>query len=117
MATYGQLIPIRESVVIALLLATTSMESRSNVTSLLDWMPLRTIGKYSYSLYIWQQLLLLTRWPPHILLAELVLLPVLAAISYNFLEQPIRRYGAKLAEQLASARTSLHSTQACVENV
>jgi peptidoglycan/LPS O-acetylase OafA/YrhL len=69
MATYGQLIPIRESVVIALLLAITSMESRSNVTSLLDWMPLRTIGKYSYSLYIWQQLLLLTRWPPHILLA------------------------------------------------
>ena len=116
MVTYGQLIPIRESVVVALLLAITSMESRSSVTSSLDWMPLRTIGKYSYSLYIWQQLLLLTRWPTHILLAELVLLPVLAAASYNFLEQPIRRYGAELAERLAGARTRLHRTHACIEN-
>jgi peptidoglycan/LPS O-acetylase OafA/YrhL len=75
---------------------------------MLDWRPLRYLGERSYALYLWH-------WPLLVLLQlagpfgrdplgitatgllTLVVSVVIAAISYRWLEQPIRRLGVRAA--------------------
>lgn len=65
-----------------------------------------TVGLYSYSLYVWQQLVLTPnnmripqlsffQTPP----VNILVLALLAYLSYNFLENPAIRFGKKLAQQ------------------
>lgn len=55
--------------------------------------PMRSIGLYSYSLYLWQQLALIDEpwnrgWVPAVLLAVVL---GLSALSFHFVETPVRR--------------------------
>jgi peptidoglycan/LPS O-acetylase OafA/YrhL len=100
-ALFDKLIPLWESTAIALLLCLTSTQSESVLGSLLEWKPLRIAGKYSYSLYIWQQILLFKPSFRNGPLVGLLLLPAVGAFSYSFIERPIRELGVKLAARRA----------------
>jgi peptidoglycan/LPS O-acetylase OafA/YrhL len=68
------------------------------VSRILELPPVRWIGKISYSLYLWQQVFLLnTNWP---FCMKLIAIVAAGSASHYFIEQPIRKFGAKL-----SART------------
>jgi peptidoglycan/LPS O-acetylase OafA/YrhL len=64
---------------------------------------LRYFGAISYSLYLWQQLFLVTRVPSWGRLRDLpmsVIVPILiAATSYQIIEKPILRLKNRLAPQ------------------
>jgi peptidoglycan/LPS O-acetylase OafA/YrhL len=71
---------------------------------MMEWKPLRWIGRISYSLYLWQQVFLAPgwiqprawqRWPWNVLEAVAV-----AALSYYILERPLLRVGRRLANQV-----------------
>lgn len=70
----------------------------------LESAPLNAIGLCSYSLYLWQQLFLTwtdmyTPRPPSVLL-----LPVIVAASYFFIEKPCARVGHRVSDWLKSRR-------------
>jgi peptidoglycan/LPS O-acetylase OafA/YrhL len=95
---------------------------------MLDWAPLRWIGQRSYGLYLWH-------WPVFILVAAglpawtrdgwqgwalggvaLAITVVAAALSYQFVEQPIRRDGFRATARrfAGSFRRSWHAAVAAV---
>ena len=60
-------------------------------SALLEWQPIRWIGRISYSLYIWQEVILgYTHWWIGFQLAALL---VAAAISYYLIEAPMIAFG------------------------
>jgi peptidoglycan/LPS O-acetylase OafA/YrhL len=87
-ANYHLLIPLRESIILALLLAITS-SSESKAFAILNWKPVAFLGTISYSLYLWQQPF--TSYghigPRHLLFAA-VALPCFALGSYYLIEKP-----------------------------
>jgi peptidoglycan/LPS O-acetylase OafA/YrhL len=105
-AHYQRMIPLLESSVVASLLLLTSSFANAKGAAWLDWKPLRILGKYSYSIYIWQQLFLFVVRSWSDLWIELLLLPACAFVSYNLIERPFREHGAKFAARLA-ARAAL----------
>lgn len=90
--------PVR-AVAVGLLLCYIVAHQRSLVTRALDLAPLRYLGMISYGVYIWQGFFLSTSpgrtptqtWPPHSQMAGLVLLALVAPLSYHGFEQPILR--------------------------
>lgn len=90
------MIPLYESVVIALMLAATSCDPGGWVARVLDARPMRMLGAVSYSLYVWQQIVFLwmgTR--PRLLWVGLPCLVLIALFSYTVIEQPLRSLGRK----------------------
>jgi peptidoglycan/LPS O-acetylase OafA/YrhL len=79
----------------------------------LGWM--RWIGRLSYSLYLWQQLFLvpgatypwsrLQTFPVNCLVLFLI-----AALSYRFIERPIIRLGHRLAPPSSPGRQDIEAT-------
>ena len=117
------IVALLSAVVIAALLVPGSL-----LGSILESLPLRWIGQRSYGLYLWH-------WPVYILVAAALpgwsragasgwalggiafaITVVAAALSYQFVEQPIRRNGfrATLAQFRASFRSSRHEFVAAV---
>ena len=81
----------------------------------LDAPPLRWIGERSYGIYLWHWPLLLIAtavlggWPPPAIGAVTLAASVgVAALSYRFVEEPVRRFGLRrsLALMLRRARTA-----------
>jgi len=68
---------------------------------LLEWKPLRSIGRVSYSLYLWQQLFWVTGYKggPIASFQRLWLAAMIAAplLSYFLVEKPMIRWGHRLA--------------------
>jgi peptidoglycan/LPS O-acetylase OafA/YrhL len=89
---YGK--PLIESIFIAIMLACTSL-TPSWASRALEQKSLRDLGVYSYSVYIWQEILLLT----HTGLLGIMLLPVAAIASYYLIERPCIRIGARLTQK------------------
>ena len=90
---YRLIVPLWESILIALLLGRTSMLSRSHtVHRILEWAPLAWLGCISYSVYLWQQLpaLVFAHSRDHLLI-RIAVLAALALISYYVIELPFRR--------------------------
>jgi peptidoglycan/LPS O-acetylase OafA/YrhL len=92
------------------MLATTAASSRDWLSAVLEWSPLRWLGRISFSLYVWQQLffvevvsrreasptwLALLQSPPLHLLA----LVLVATSSFYFIERPLTRLGQRLARR------------------
>lgn len=98
---FDKVIPLWESTAVALLLCLTSTQSESALGALLEWKPLRIAGKYSYSLYIWQQILLFKPSFHDGPLVGLLLLPAVGAFSYSYIERPARELGVKLTARWA----------------
>ena len=102
-ARHEILVPFSESVLFALLLATTSV-SRSKLFTFLDWRPLTFLGAISYSLYLWQQVftMLAHRGGVFVWIGGFGL--VAAAVgSYYILEKPlVERFRDKKPARLNS---------------
>jgi peptidoglycan/LPS O-acetylase OafA/YrhL len=97
--------PPIEQFLIAAMLACSSL----NGYKWLEWKPLAQIGAYSYSLYVWQEIFLIT----HSGGLLVMFLPLVAIASYHFIEQPSIRLGARLlgAKTSAQARLSAESSE------
>ncbi|HWR15608.1 MAG TPA: acyltransferase [Terriglobales bacterium] len=99
---------------IALLMPTfllaTLLHQRSWLARMLESLPMRSVGRMSYSLYLWQQLFLIngrtpTLGPLQSFPLNLVIPIALAWCSHTFLEEPLRRYGKKLASRTNTDKT------------
>lgn len=86
--------PIAESVSIVILIAASIHYPQSVWFRWLDWKPLAGLGHISYSFYIWQQFFMLF----HGAITPLLLccIPLFAAGSYLYIEQPCIRLGHRL---------------------
>jgi peptidoglycan/LPS O-acetylase OafA/YrhL len=78
---------------------------------ILEFSPLKYIGRISYSLYLWQQLFFVDHFAPVHTLGWLQSWPLrlfatfaCAVISYHFLELPLTRLGHKLAPSATPGR-------------
>ena len=99
---YTGVIPLIESVIIALLLGTTSLYPASAVGRFLQIRPLAFLGMTSYSVYVWQQIFLnitATGCRPRDVIMVTGALFAWALASFYFLEQPVRRIGKRLAQR------------------
>lgn len=98
------IVPVFESITIALLLITTSHHPDTWFGRALNWRPLVSIGLVSYSLYLWQEILFLA----HNILGLIFIgftASALAIASYCFIEQPCILLGRRLSLR-ATARSS-----------
>lgn len=106
---YHILIPLREGVLMALLLGVTSSQGDSRLSRALDWRPLAQLGYMSYSIYLWQQF---SRahfgGRPYITGPAVVGVALLLGfLNYALLEQPMIRLGRKIEANLDLPNPSL----------
>jgi peptidoglycan/LPS O-acetylase OafA/YrhL len=83
-----------ESLSIAVMLACTSL-AQSWVSRALEWKLIKEVGIYSYSLYVWQEVFLVT----HTGMLGLMVLPVVAVASYHLVERPCIEFGARISRR------------------
>jgi peptidoglycan/LPS O-acetylase OafA/YrhL len=95
---YQQVIPLRESIVIALLIGTTILRS----TPILQWKPLCILGELSYSIYVWQEIgALYTSHHLDSLPLGIAMAASFGLISYYCVEQPMRTVGRHIAHRFS----------------
>ncbi len=98
----GESTTLTESLIIPLLLAGTVLRHETWVARLLEWRPLRWIGRISYSLYLWQQLFALAaadRQPVSYLQQfplNVVAIFACAAGSYYLVERPLLKWASQV---------------------
>ncbi len=99
-----------EPIILALLVVWPVIHGKSMLRKMLEWSPLVQLGKISYSLYIWQQLWLLSRYAPSVFPklqsfpVNLMMSGACAIASYVVIEQPMIRLGHQLTTRPQSAR-------------
>jgi peptidoglycan/LPS O-acetylase OafA/YrhL len=98
------------SLVLPLLLLGTCLNSETIFGRMLEWAPLRWLGRLSYSLYLWQQLFFYG-WDPDSPLGKIQQFPLnillamgCACASYYLLELPLVRYSHKIANSGVAGR-------------
>jgi peptidoglycan/LPS O-acetylase OafA/YrhL len=111
---YSNLTSMWLAVLIPMILAGTVLHPEWPVSRLLDSAPVAWIGRVSYSLYIWQQLLLVPGWehPSHLWTRwpwNLAIILAVACTSYYLIETPLLRLGARLALRYSTRRRSAQS--------
>jgi len=89
---YQSLIPLTESMLIALMIGCTSLNPASLPAKALEWRHLEFTGRLSYSFYLWQQVFLRNVFGTY----GLLLLGVAAIVSWKFIEQPCIQFGRRL---------------------
>lgn len=97
----SSLVPLYESISIALLVLITSQNPSAIACRIFDWRPLAYIGLVSYSLYLWQETLFFARTVAGLLIA-LVLITVAALVSYYFVEKPSIEWGKRIVKRHAA---------------
>jgi peptidoglycan/LPS O-acetylase OafA/YrhL len=101
------IVPLYESVVVAVLLVLTSHVSNP-LTAMLAFKPLTYLGRISYSVYLWNQLFMIfgphTRHPAAFVA---VFMPATVLASYYLIEQPSIKLGSRL---LRNRRQRLQET-------
>jgi peptidoglycan/LPS O-acetylase OafA/YrhL len=103
---------ILESVLLALLVASTTMAPKTLAGRFLEFPALKWVGRFSYSLYLWQELFLIPggRYPLSVLQRypwNFVATFSIAFISYRYLENPMIRLGHRLATPASPGREDL----------
>jgi peptidoglycan/LPS O-acetylase OafA/YrhL len=102
-----------ESLLLPALLLGTVLHPAGLAGRVLEWAPVRWVGRLSYSLYIWQQLFLLGSWrvtrpfplgPLQELPLSVAATFACAVASYYLVERPLLRLGQRLARAAAERR-------------
>jgi peptidoglycan/LPS O-acetylase OafA/YrhL len=92
--SYSILIPAGESMLLALMIACTSLNPSFLLFRALEWKHLKFLGLISYSLYVWQQSVLFSYGGfPY----GAFLLPVVAILSYALIERPCIEFGRRIS--------------------
>jgi peptidoglycan/LPS O-acetylase OafA/YrhL len=101
--------PFIECICIALLIAASMFHPKMILASPLMWRPLSQLGLISYSIYIWQE--------PFMLVAKgnglggafllFVVMPLIAFLSYEYLERPCIRLGHRITRPSALKTTPM----------
>jgi peptidoglycan/LPS O-acetylase OafA/YrhL len=107
------------AVVPALLISSTLLHPKSAVSAFLELTPVRFIGKISFGLYLWQQVIFNGRFDPsnnpfgplHSFPWNFLLVGILATSSYYLVEKPCMRLGHRLAKPAIPGRPELNSLQ------
>ena len=100
----------------------TMLHPESWTTKMLEWKPLRFVGRLSYSIYVWHLLFLCTGFPDtHVTWAPLVFLghrparyiAILATscLSYYVIEKPLIRFGHRVAPPATPGHADLAGTR------
>jgi peptidoglycan/LPS O-acetylase OafA/YrhL len=103
-ATYFRLLPLTWVLTGALIVG---LNHPGRTAALLAWEPIRLVGVISYGLYLYHQLVFhevarhLHTNRPTLILVEVAATLVVAAISYRFLESPVRARGRALAARFS----------------
>lgn len=100
---YQRLIPLNESIVIALLIGATSLNASSPISRVLEFRHLKFLGVISYSVYVWQELFLVPQWSlifPFWIVVGPCLTALTAIASWALVEQPCIRLGRRLESHL-----------------
>lgn len=97
------------------LVASTMIHPDSIACRVLEWKPLRYIGRLSYGIYLWQQIYILrprgTAWPFAVLQTfpfNYLALACSAAAGYYLLERPMMRLGHRVAPPATPGRLDLN---------
>ncbi|MGB9199759.1 MAG: acyltransferase [Terriglobales bacterium] len=103
---------IFESGLLALVVTGTVYGNNLPIRALLEWHPMKWIGRLSYSLYLWQQLFSLPQARSDLAVFQQFPLNILmiflcAWASYRFIERPFIRLGHKLAPPPTQGRDDL----------
>lgn len=103
---------IWESMLLALIVSITVLHPGNWIGQFLEHPAMRWIGRLSYSLYLWQELFALPQAKYPLSLAEripfnLVVLFVIAGLSYRFIERPMIRLGHRLAPPQTPGRQDM----------
>jgi peptidoglycan/LPS O-acetylase OafA/YrhL len=99
----------------------TVLHPSSFLSRILEFAPLRYLGRISYSLYLWQQLFFIgehtsfrAEWPLSILQAwpwNYLAVVLVASASFYLIEKPFIRAGHRLAPPVTPGRNDLESDQ------
>ena len=96
------------------MVASTMIHPRSIACRVLEWYPLRYVGRLSYGIYLWQQIFLIQRDSVHFPFSVMQTFPFnyigflgCAAASYYLLEKPLIKLGHRLARPATPGREDL----------
>jgi peptidoglycan/LPS O-acetylase OafA/YrhL len=96
------------------MVASTMIHPRSLACRVLEWQPIRYVGRLSYGIYLWQQIFLIQRdtvhWPFSILQTfpwNYMCLFACSVTSYYLLEKPLIRLGHRLAPPATPGRLDI----------
>jgi len=113
------LMPLQESLAIAVLLGCTSAQPGNRLSRILEARPLKFLGVISYSLYLWQELFLVPHWGKALAPFMFALLFVTAYLSYELIERPCIAFGRRrknVPSAYADRSSPLHSELSGVDS-
>ena len=94
---FRRIIPLHEGILIALMIGATAMKPQMLAGRILEIPFLKLTGLMSYSMYLWQQFLFRDNWGP----CAFILFPLVAMLSWRFIERPGIELGTALTRQKA----------------
>ncbi len=100
---FQDLIPLHETLLIAVVLSCTSLNPGMLFSRFLEWENIRFTGVISYSIYLWQGVFLRPAWG----IFGPFLLPVAFLASYFLVERPCIRFARRLVERMGYAKPSV----------
>lgn len=111
---YSYLAGLWMAMLLPMLLLLTVLHPEWAVSRVLDWAPVRFVGRISYSLYLWQQLFLVPGWVPGgpWFPLNLCLAVGAAVLSHYCVERPCIAYGRRLAGGLRQEIVRMRQTVA-----
>lgn len=96
-------------VALAFLLLWVVLRPHTLVGCVLNWRPIRHVGRISYSLYLWQQMFVGPLWVPN-RAVNLVSVIIAAELSFWLVEQPSLRLRALLERHWFSRSPEIHAS-------